>query len=244
MTPDTTLYWVVACGAALLAGLAKTGVPGLGILVVPILTMLFPAKQSVGALLPLLLIGDVAAVLLFRRHAQWPMMLKLAPWTVVGMLAGAWALFHLTDARLEPLLGWLILLLVGIELARRRFAWLNRPHTPALTATTGALTGFATMIGNVAGPVMNLFLIGKGFDKNAFMGTVAWFFLLINLSKVPVFVHLHMINTNTLRFDLFMAPCVIAGALIGRKVLHAMSDRVFHTLVLLLSAAAGLRLVL
>ena len=73
-------------------------------------------------------------------------------------------------------------------------------------------------------------------------GTVAWFFLLINASKVPLFAGLGMINAGTLKFDLLVAPAALAGAFAGRRLLHALSDRAFHTLVLLLAVAAGLRL--
>ena len=243
MAPHDGTFWAAGAAAAFLAGLAKTGVPGLGILVVPLMAWLFPAKLSVGALLPLLLLGDVAALAFFRRHADGPVLRRLAPWTFAGMLAGGWALFRLDDARLEPLLGWLILALVALELARRRAAWLSAPHHPAFTALTGGLTGFATTIGNVAGPVMNLFLIGKGFAKETFLGTVAWFFLFINAAKVPLFVHLDMITADTLRFDLLVAPAAALGCLLGRRLLQYLSDRAFHTLVLLLAAAAGLRLI-
>ena len=236
------LYWSIALAAAFLAGLAKTGVPGLGILIVPLLALLFPARQSVGALLPLLIVGDVATVILFRRHAQWRLLGRLAPWTLAGMVAGGWALTHLDDQRLRPFLGGLILLLVGLELLRRGVAWLNRPQPPWFTAGAGALTGFATTVGNVAGPVMNLFLVGKGMARQEFMGTVGWFFLLINLTKVPLFAHLDMITAHTLRFDLIVALAVVAGALAGRRLLHALSDRLFHTLILILAAASGLQL--
>lgn len=240
--PDSVIFWTVGVVAAFLVGMAKTGVPGLGILVVPLLAWIFPAKTSVGTLLPLLLLGDVAAVLLFRRHADWRVLRQLAPWTVAGMAAGAWALYQLEDELLRPLLGFLILLLVAIELGRKRLAWLNVPHQAWFTGGAGMLTGFATTIGNVAGPVMNIFLIGKGFDKKAFMGTVAWFFLLINASKVPLFVSLGMIRPDTLKFDLLVAPAALAGAFAGRRLLHALSDKAFHTLVLILAVAAGLRL--
>lgn len=236
-------FWLAGGLAAFLIGLSKTGVPGLGILAVPLMAWIFPVRLSVGALLPILIVGDVAALLFFRRHADLAVLRRLAPWTLVGMGAGAWVLLKLDDTRLEPLLGSLILLLVLLELARTRVAWLNVPHHRAFTALSGALTGFATTIGNVAGPVMNLFMVGQGIAKQAFMGTVAWFFLLINLSKVPLFAHLDMITAETLRFDLWMLVPALAGGLVGRRLLHALSDRAFHVLILLLAAAAGLRLV-
>ena len=235
-------FWTIGAIAALLVGIAKTGVPGMGILVVPIVAMIFPAKASVGALLPLLLAGDVAAVLFFRRHANWPVLWGLMPWTFAGIALATLALHGISDAVLKPMLGAIILVLLALELARQRFQWLNVPHQKGVTAFAGTLTGFATTVGNVAGPVANIFLIGKGFVKKEFMGTVAWYFLIINASKVPIFYHLNMISADSLRFDLILLPVLAVGGIIGRLLLNKISDRLFQAMVMLLAAAAAVKL--
>lgn len=237
-------FWVWGCVAAAMVGMAKTGVPGLGILVVPVIATIFPAKTSVGALLPLLLAGDVAAVLLFRRHANWPVMARLFPWTLAGVALAVVVLQRTTDDHLKPLLGIIVLVMLALEIARQRFGWLNVQHHGAFNASAGMLTGFATTVGNVAGPVMNLFLIGKGFDKKAFMGTVAWFFLVINAGKVPIFVHLGMITADTLRFDLKVLPALLAGGIAGRIILHHIPERAFQWLLMLMAGAAAIRLLM
>lgn len=235
-------FWAIGALAAFLVGVAKTGVPGMGILVVPIMAMIFPAKMSVGALLPLLVAGDIAAVLFFRRHANWPVLLRLLPWTFAGIALAVLLLRVISDAVLKPLLGVTVLALLALELARRRSGWLNAPHQRTFTAFAGTLTGLATTIGNVAGPIANIFLIGKGFAKKEFMGTVAWYFLVINTTKLPIFHHLHMITADTLRFNALMLPALVAGGVAGRALLHVISDRVFQTLVMALAAVAALKL--
>lgn len=241
MQPDLT-FWTIGALAAFLVGVAKTGVPGMGILVVPIVAMIYPAKQSVGALLPLLVCGDIAGVLFFRRHANWSILWKLMPWTLAGIALGYLSLQHMNDALLKPILGGVVLVLVAVELARRKFTWLNVPHAGAFTAFSGALTGLATTIGNVAGPIANIFMIGKGFAKKEFMGTVAWYFLVINSTKVPLFWHLGMISKDTLRFNAYVLPALVVGGIAGRLLLQKISDKVFQTLVLTLAAAAALKL--
>ena len=243
MQEDWTFIIIGIC-AALLAGIAKTGVPGAGILVVPLMAMIFPAKTSVGALLPLLLAGDVAAVLFFHRHANWTVLNRLMPWTLVGIALAALVLRSVTDSKLKPLLGLLVLTLLLLEILRRRFRWLNSPHQKWFTAGAGVLTGFATTAGNMAGPVANIFLAGKGFAKLEFMGTVAWFFLIINALKMPVFVFNGMITAKTLHFDLLMLPALVMGGIIGRGLLHLISDRVFLLLVMLLAAVAAVKLLI
>ena len=235
-------FWAIGAAAAMLVGVAKTGVPGMGILVVPVIAMIFPAKTSVGALLPLLCAGDVAAVLFFRRHANWPVLWRLMPWTFAGIGIAWYSLQFISDSALKPLLGALVLVLLTLELARRHSGWLNAPHQKLFTAFAGTLTGFATTVGNVAGPIANIFLIGKGFAKKEFMGTVAWYFLIINASKLPIFYHLNMITPATLHFDLLLLPAVAVGGIAGRAALHYIPDKVFQNLVMSLAAAAAIKL--
>ena len=190
----------------------------------------------------MLLAGDIGAVIFFRRHADWRVMGRLFPWTLAGVALAIFALRHMTDAHLKPMLGGIVLFMLAIEIARQRFGWLQMQHHAAFTSAAGALTGFATTVGNVAGPIVNIFLIGKGFDKKVFMGTVAWFFLILNAGKVPVFASLGMITADTLLFDLKVLPALIVGGFAGRAILHRIPERLFQTLVMLMAAAAAIRL--
>ena len=56
---------------AVFVGIAKTGVPGLAILVVPLMVFVAgDARQSAGWLLPILCTADVFALYYWRRHAE------------------------------------------------------------------------------------------------------------------------------------------------------------------------------
>lgn len=227
---------------ALLVGMAKTGVPGLGIFVVPVMAWFFPVRLSVGALLPLLIAADVMATLFYRRHAQWPVLIRMLPWTYAGMAAATLVLWRMGDQKLGPLLGLLVLIMIGLELIRRRSGWHQVPHAPWFTHGTGLAVGFTTTLGNVAGPVMNLYLVARGFSKEHFMGTMAWFFLIVNLSKAPGYGALGLITVDTLRFDALMVPMVAVGGLFGRWLLPRIPQKLFELLVLVLATAAALRL--
>lgn len=239
---ENALIWVFGVIAALVAGLTKTGMPGCGILAVPLIAMVFPAKLSVGALLPLLIAGDICAVTFYHRHAQWKKLLELFPCVLGGIALGAFVLWKIDSAQLKPLLGVLILVLLGLELARQRFGWVEFPHKIWFVILMGSLAGFATTLGNAAGPIMNIYFISKGFKKNEFMGTIAWYYLIFNCVKIPIFAGLGMINQATLRFDFFMLPAVLAGAIAGRFMLGVVPQKAFNFIVLLLAAAAALRL--
>ncbi len=234
--------WALACAAALLVGIAKTALPGMGIVVVPMLAMALPARLSVGALLPLLIAADVAALALYRRHADGPLLMRLLSPTLFGIGAGVLVLRFAGDAQVRPLLGALILGMVVLELARRGAGWTRLPHAAWFTRLTGVATGFSTTVGNVAGPIMNLYLLSRGMEKSAFMGTIAWFFLAVNTIKVPLFAGLGMITPDTLRLDLLLLPAVGAGVWIGRGLLPRIPLMLFERLILTLAALAAARL--
>ncbi|MCA1809095.1 MAG: sulfite exporter TauE/SafE family protein [Kiritimatiellia bacterium] len=234
--------WLIALVAALLVGFSKTGLPGMGILAVALLAEVFPARQAVGAILPLLILGDLFAVRYYHKNTQWARLWELFPCVLGGMAAGFVFLFYVRGAHFKPFLGGLILLLSLLEMLRARQGWHQFPHRPWFTVITGLLAGFATTVGNVAGPIMNIYLMAKGLDKLHFMGTLAWYFFIFNCLKLPLYFGLGMINRQTLIFDLLAAPMVVVGALLGRWILHRISLVWFRRLVMLLAVAAAMRL--
>ncbi len=243
MTVSASLY-IVGALAAFLTGMAKCGVPGLGILVVPLMAFAFPARESVGALLPILIAGDIVAITLFRRHAMWSWILRLAPWVAVGLALGAWWLKGLDDEALRRVLGGLVLSMVALDLVRRGMNWDRMASHPVYTGGIGILAGAATTLGNAAGPVMNLYLLGRKLPKELFVGTSAWFFFLVNLTKVPVFFTQSMLTRDLLVFDLCVIPFIGLGAWAGQTAMRRLPEQTFRRVVLGLTAIGGLRLLL
>ena len=240
------LGWVqiaAVAAAALMIGFTKTGLPGVSMLVVPLMATTFDARASVGIVLPLLIVGDVFAVSFYKRHAQWEHLRGLFFWVILGMIP-AYFLLDGIGKSLGPILGCLVLALLGLDYLRVKKGWEDMPHRWWFVAGVGFMAGFCTTIGNVAGPVMAIYLISRGLPKREFMGTAAWYFLCVNLIKVPVFASLDMITWDSLRIDLFAAPAVVVGALIGYVALPKIPQKVFNTAVLGLAAIAALNLVL
>jgi uncharacterized membrane protein YfcA len=234
--------WVLAGASAVLVGMAKNGVPGLGILVVPMLAMIFPARMSIGALLPLLIVGDILAIIRFRAHADLSVLRRLLPWTLAGIAGGAGVLLIVDAGALRPLLGGLVLLLVVMELVRKAGWFISLPHRRGASPVLGLLAGVATTVGNAAGPLLNLYLLSRDFVRHRFIGTAAWFFFIVNMTKVPVYAGLGIFTAETWLFDALMMHFVVLGAFVGRAVLKLVSDTVFTWIVLVLSIAAALKL--
>ena len=178
---------MLAVVTATLVGVAKTGVSGMAILVVPLIAMVFPAKESVGALLPLLIVGDILAVFYYRRHAQWGQLLRVVPGIAAGMMAGAVFLSRLDNDSMRIFLGVFVLLLLIVEGITRYLNVSDFKKNRFSAILVGIMAGFGTTVGNAAGPIMGIFLVMMGLDKKQLMGTGAWFFLIVNTSKLPIF---------------------------------------------------------
>jgi len=240
--------WAVAALAAMLVGVSKGGITGLGFLPVVIFAQVLPStRQSSGFVLPLLIFGDVVAVLTYRRHTQWSHLWKLFPWTAAGVLAGYFAMGRINDRQAAKLIGLIVVGLVILHLWRRRQAKLAEPgkvldqgwwFAPAI----GVLAGFTTLVANAAGPLMAIYLLAMHLPKMEFVGTGAVFFMLLNWFKVPFMVHLGLITANSVKFNLLLAPAVLLGTLAGRWLLTRINQKWFENLALGLSAAGAVKL--
>nr|WP_211160654.1 sulfite exporter TauE/SafE family protein [Microbacterium sp. MF43] len=220
--------------AATVVGLSKTGIPGAGTIAVAIFAAVLPAKQSTGTILLLLIVADLFAVTMYRRHVNGRELLRLAPAVVAGVIVGVGFLAFADDTWVKRTIGVILLAVIGITLLRRRMSArveLDRPH-PVAAAAYGSTAGFTTMVANAAGPVMSMYFLAARFPVKEFLGTAAWFFAVINLFKVPFSVGLGLITPSGLLLDLVLVPAVVAGALLGRWIAGRIDQRVFERLVI------------
>jgi uncharacterized protein len=241
----TLWQWTLLVLGAFFLGLSKTGIAGLSVLTVALFANAVPARASTGALLPLLLCGDIFGVAFFRKHADWSHLWRLFPWVVVGVLGGYFAMGRLSNGQVQRLIGGILLLMVVLHLWRQRHSEQpssTLPHTWWFAAMTGILAGFTTMVANAAGPVMALYFLAVGLPKLAFVGTGAWFFMLLNGFKVPFSVQLGFITPDSLVMDALLVVPMLPGAFLGPVLLRHLNQRVFEGMVLVLTAAAALRL--
>ena len=237
--------WILAVVAAIGVGIAKAGLSGMGMFHVVVFAFLFGARASTGVVLPLLLVGDVAAVRTFHSHARWDYVRRMLPPACLGVVLAAWLMGDLDERVYRPVVGWITLILAILQLVRMyRPGWFgNVPHARWFAWTMGILAGAATMLANAAGPVFAVYLIAVGLPKMEFVGTSAWFFFIINLFKVPFSVALGLIHGQTLLVNLILAPAVLAGVLAGRWLLERIPQRLFEHLLLAFAVLAALRLI-
>ncbi|MFJ5779188.1 sulfite exporter TauE/SafE family protein [Streptomyces sp. NPDC093094] len=237
--------------AALLVGFSKTAVSGANTVSLAIFAAVLPARASTGVLLPILIAGDVLAVLTYRRHAHWPTLWRLFPAVAAGVVAGTVFLMWADDEVVRLSIGATLLLMTAVTLWRRRTA--DREDDPDAVTTRagrikarsyGVLGGFTTMVANAGGPVMSMYLLSAGFRKLGFLGTSAFFFLIVNVAKVPFSVGLGLIDGRSLLLDAALVLFVVPGAFIGRWAVDRINQRLFEQLVIAATVLGALQLLL
>ncbi|MFB7733499.1 sulfite exporter TauE/SafE family protein [Streptomyces sp. NPDC056112] len=237
--------------AALLVGFSKTAVSGANTVSLAVFAAVLPARASTGVLLPVLIAGDVLAVLTYRRHAHWPTLWRLFPAVSAGVVVGTLFLMWADDGIVRTSIGAILLLMAGVTVWRRRNA--DRGEEPDSVTTRpgrlkarfyGVLGGFTTMVANAGGPVMSLYLLSAGFRKLGFLGTSAFFFLIVNVSKVPFSAGLGLIDGRSLLLDAVLVVFVVPGALLGKWAVHRINQRLFEQLVIAATVVGGLQLLL
>jgi uncharacterized protein len=252
----TQLQWTLGALSALMVGVSKTAIPGAGILVAPLLARAFGGFPSVGIMLPMLIFGDFFAVAWYRRHAQWDKIVGLLPWVIGGMAVGTAALWMVGESKstkdvLGVVIGILVLAMLVLYFVQDRLDERFTPKSPIGVAGIGAAAGFTTMVSNAAGPVMSIYMAAHRLPKKQFMGTLAWYFLLLNLSKVPVYLlltHTHpdkpIMTPHSLLFNLAICPVIVVGVFIGKWLLPRISQEVFERAVIILAALAAVKLII
>jgi len=234
--PHLALWqWLLGAFNAFTVGAAKTGVPGGGTLMVPLMILLVRnARYAAAWTAPMLSTGDVFAVVYWRRHADAKKLFSLIPWVVMGMVGGAFAL-RLNEHLLRQIVGGIVGTMLVLFVLQRRGCFENISRGAEIY---GIAAGFATVVANAAGPIMNMYLLTRQLSKEQFVATGAWFFFVVNLAKVPVYMWYGLFSRESLVFDALMAPIVVAGGFAGLWLIHRVPQRAFEWLVVVLTTVS------
>ena len=229
----TAMQWLIVLLCALLVGMAKTGLSGVGLMVVPILASVFGGRPSVGLLLPILVFADVFAVSYYNRHAEWKYILRLLPWALIGVGAGVLVGQVISDIVFNRLLAVVILTGIVLMILQDMRKKASIPDYWWFAMGLGLLGGFSTMIGNAAGPILALYLLSMRLPKNIYIGTGAWFFFIVNVFKVPFHVGIwKTITVQSLLFDVLMIPAIALGALLGIWLVKFFPEKAYRIFII------------
>lgn len=242
----TPAEWLLAALAAVGLGFSKAGLAGVSLFHVVVFAFLFDARESTGIVLPMLVAGDLCAVIALHQHVRWDYVRRMLPPAALGVTIAALFMRTISDAMFRPLIGWIVLALALMHVVRMRWPGLfvTVPHSTVAVWGIGLLAGAATMLANAAGPIMSVYCVAVGLPKLELVGTLAWFFFIINAFKIPFSAGLGLIHADTLLFNAILVPAVVAGVFGGRWIVRRLPQRIFDLLMLAFAGVAALRLIL
>lgn len=238
----TSLLLFFLCAAFI--GIGKAGVKGMGMLVVPLMAAIFGGRASAGLVLPMLCFADIFAVSYYNRHAEWKYIKRLLPAALIGVLIGVVVGYYVDDGVFTNLISIIIIGSLLLMLIQERMVISQRiVGSWGMGSTFGLLGGFSTMIGNAAGPVIATYFLATKIPKNAFIGTAAWFYLIVNLVKVPMHVFIWgSINWESFKLNLMAIPAIGLGILIGVNIVKLIPEKAFRYFVMVMTFLVSLKL--
>jgi hypothetical protein len=189
----------------------------------------------------MLCVADLFAVLYYHRHADWKHILKLLPWTLIGLVAALFLGSNISDKQFKMLIAVTVFASLGVMVWQDYIRKSDEvPSGIWFSVLFGFGAGFSTMIGNAAGPIMAIYLLSARLPKNMYIGTGAWFFLIINYLKVPLqVIFWKNISFPTLSLNLIMVPAIAIGAFLGYKLVKIIPDKAYRIFILVSTALSA-----
>ena len=240
-------FFILFLLLAILLGMAKAGLSGFGLIVVPLMAIIFGAKESTGVILPMLISADIMAVLYYRQHAVWKYIFRILPWVAAGIIVALITgnLIDNNQFRIVMLsVVWIMLILmVVVDFLKKDTDEI--PHNKFFSSFMGFSGGFATMIGNSAGPVFTLYFLAMRLTKKEFIGTGAWLYLIMNTGKLPLQVLVWKnISLTSLIPGLIAIPFIALGIYLGIHIVNLFSEKVYRYFVIITTIVSSLFLLL
>lgn len=238
--------WALLALSAVLIGMSKTGIQGITMLAIPILALFFGGKPSTGIVLPMLCMADIIAVIYYRRDAEWKYILRLLPSAVAGFFVAIAVDGFIPESQFKRLIAFCIVASIAVML------WSDKRGKGKVMSGKwwfaplfGLFGGFATMIGNAAGPIMAVYLLSMRLPKNSFVGTSAWFFMIVNMLKVPLQIFAwNNITLTTLLVDVLMIPFIAAGAVAGIYLVKKLPEKKYRAMIIWLTVLCAAMLLI
>lgn len=244
--------WALAWFCSMIIGMSKCGMPGLASLAVPMMAAILPAKTATGALLPILIFGDLLGALYFRRHANVRILIRMLPIAMCGIFLGYLLLGceWVDDQFIRISTGIIVVIMVVMNCFKKHFNAVveDAEDSPVRLWTMaiffGLAAGLTTMLANAAGPVVMLYLLTIKLPKEEFIGTSSWYFTILNWIKVPFMINRGMITMESCHFNLKLAPIVLVGAGLGIIISKRISNEKFRTYIQVLTVLAAIFIIL
>jgi uncharacterized membrane protein YfcA len=239
----TTIQWAVVIMTSFIVGIDKSGLPTL-LIIIPLMAQILGGKLSAGFLLPLLVIGDIFAVIYYKRHTEIKILFKLLPWALLGVVIGLFVGSSVSDAQFKMIIGIIVLICVVLLISKKDSVNNYLSEKWYFHIFMGILGGFASMIGNAAGPIVVVYFLSMNLNKNSLIGTMSWFFFILNLIKLPLYAFVwHNITLDSFLLNLMICPLILVGGFIGVRVVKLVPEKSYRIIMIGVTIIGAVRLI-
>lgn len=221
-------------------GWGKAGIKGLGPIIVTCMALAFGGKASTGIVLPLLMLGDVFAIIYYTKYTQWKYLVRFLPWVFLGVIVGAIVGKDMPEEVFKRGMAVIILFSVIIMFWWERRKSQKVPEQWWFAGLMGFGAGFTTMVGNLAGAFSNIFFLAMQLPKNQFIGTAAWLYFIVNIFKLPFHVFFwETVTIESLAVNLRLLPGLFLGLLSGIFLVKLISNQRYRQFILFMTAVGA-----
>lgn len=219
---------------ALFVGFERAGIRSAILPIVPLVVKSFGAVNALGYMIPLLIVSDIFSISYYRKHADKKELIRLLPFAAAGIFIAMMIGKQLSPDTFKKIIGSLIIITLIIIVADQKI--LNKKSAARNYKKTGPLfsfaTGFSSMLGGSGGAIISTYFLLSDINKNAFIGTTAWFFFSVNLFKLPLYLFVWKnIHSHTLIADLLLLPLVAAGIISGIFIVKKINEKIFKIFI-------------
>jgi len=247
------VFWSFVGLAIIIQGIGKSGFAGgVGILTIPLMMLVMPVDRVVACLLPLLILLDLNAIYHHRFNKIWKSILEIYIPACFGILFGAGVWWWIGREGVESyavsikrFVGIVAILFAFYIFSRdRAMAWVAQHPTGGRMAwIVGITAGFTSTIAHAAGPIVSFYIFAQGMGKSLFVGTTAWTFSLINLTKLPFYIAIGLVTSKILLFDLVLIWLIPIGSYLGKWMHDRIPEKAFNRVIMVLTLLAGIQLI-
>lgn len=237
-------FVTIAVIAVLIVGLSKAGLlGGLGVVGVPLLTLVMAPRDAAGMMLPVLLCMDAVAIWMYRKECDWSLLRIMLPGAAIGTLVG-WALWAVvSDAVVLLMVGVVTLLFVLDAILPLRKKLEGLPPSKPWGVFWGSIAGFTSFISHTGGPPFQIYVLPRRLPPAVYAGTTAFFFAIVNSAKLVPYYFLGQLNVQNLTLSAALAPVGVAGVFLGVYLVRRIDARLFYRIAYWLVFLLALQLI-
>eukprot|EP01037_Dinobryon_pediforme_P013878 gene13878-13993_t len=230
--PDLTLYFfMVAIPAAILVGLSKGGLPVVGMLGVPLMSLVIPPVESAALLLPIYVITDMFGLYAYRHAFDKNNLLLLIPAGILGVVIG-WATSSLvSEHAVTMLVGFIGIAFCVNNFLRRNHPLKAKPPHFLKGLFWGTVSGFTSFVSHSGGPPYQVYVLPQRLEKMVYAGTTTIMFAVVNAVKLIPYWALGTLTTGNLKTAALLMPIAVIATILGVRAVRVIPERPFFILV-------------